>query len=853
MNENWGQPEQRWADFNHLWQDPANTVDSTSRPHNQDAAPEAGPTEASSAPAAKPEPQREPQSDLPQSEPAKNSSAHVWVTPSPESQSLPPAAIGMAGANGDFGRSNDEENAAAAGGPEPDRHLADSEEHESGGYAPLTPSATGAPASESNRHGQYSQNTAESTDSLDSDPEPDASVPETQEECDRTEVLPLAGLDQAPRGTEADHTPQNTAAQEDVPTDTFSFHKPQADFEPPKPDELPSIPEAGTRAAQNPEADFAPPAGQYSPRSADPDTPETHSTVASQQPTMSDGFRGPLLPNEAEAPKPPNSFRTPAPTTERQSPPVWDYDQPPSTLADYQPEQSPRPKAGGQESSAQPPHQTPADPAESDTPTPNANHPSPQATDSHQPPEGTGLHGYRPDREAPADWGQASLSAQQSPPGSYPPSPGGSQPPAAQPTPPGPPRPGPTQTDDGYPHAGDQSVHFSYATPQPQKPTDSYQTPPVPGPHQSPTGSYPAPTNAYRTPDDHQAPPGPVPYGPKPAGDRHQVPTLPARQQPSGYPPSQAADGHQTPDDRWTHFDPARPQPQRPTDSYQTPPIPGPHQPPIGSYPPPSNAQQTPPGAPNYGQTRSGSGHQTQAPSTKHRPGDYPPPSSNYAPPASSAPASDRQAFQQSGGGYPATSTPAPPRASSGRQEPTTPHGYRVPTASFGQPQTAGHESAPADRLGHAQNYSQPTEVNVGNEPPFASFGKRVVGWLFDYLLPWLVLGVISAIPPALLDNSPSATTFSTVLLWVLPLVWFFVLSLISGKTGATPGRKIAKTKLVDARTGQPIGVGKTFLRYICHFIDNVICLVGWLFPLWDNNRQTLADKILTTYVIETG
>ncbi len=143
--------------------------------------------------------------------------------------------------------------------------------------------------------------------------------------------------------------------------------------------------------------------------------------------------------------------------------------------------------------------------------------------------------------------------------------------------------------------------------------------------------------------------------------------------------------------------------------------------------------------------------------------------------------------------------------------------------------------------------------MHAAHEAPFASFGKRVVGWLFDYLLPWLVVGIIAAIPPAIMKNSPSASTVSTVLLWGLPIVWFFVLSLLSGKSGATPGRKVAKTRLVDARTGQPIGVGKTFLRYICHFIDYVLCFVGWLFPLWDTKRQTLADKVLATCVIETG
>ena len=37
------------------------------------------------------------------------------------------------------------------------------------------------------------------------------------------------------------------------------------------------------------------------------------------------------------------------------------------------------------------------------------------------------------------------------------------------------------------------------------------------------------------------------------------------------------------------------------------------------------------------------------------------------------------------------------------------------------------------------------------------------------------------------------------------------------------------------------------FVRDLCHIIDQVICYIGYLFPLWDAKRQTLADKIMTT------
>ncbi len=37
----------------------------------------------------------------------------------------------------------------------------------------------------------------------------------------------------------------------------------------------------------------------------------------------------------------------------------------------------------------------------------------------------------------------------------------------------------------------------------------------------------------------------------------------------------------------------------------------------------------------------------------------------------------------------------------------------------------------------------------------------------------------------------------------------------------------------------------------LAHFLDSLACYVGWLWPLWDPKRQTFADKIMSTVVVE--
>jgi uncharacterized RDD family membrane protein YckC len=77
--------------------------------------------------------------------------------------------------------------------------------------------------------------------------------------------------------------------------------------------------------------------------------------------------------------------------------------------------------------------------------------------------------------------------------------------------------------------------------------------------------------------------------------------------------------------------------------------------------------------------------------------------------------------------------------------------------------------------------------------------------------------------------------------------IWFAVQV---GQTGQSPGMRVVGLRCIGSQTGQPIGGGLGVVRAIAHFIDSIICYVGWLFPLWDSQRQTLADKVMNTVVV---
>jgi uncharacterized RDD family membrane protein YckC len=73
---------------------------------------------------------------------------------------------------------------------------------------------------------------------------------------------------------------------------------------------------------------------------------------------------------------------------------------------------------------------------------------------------------------------------------------------------------------------------------------------------------------------------------------------------------------------------------------------------------------------------------------------------------------------------------------------------------------------------------------------------------------------------------------------------------LVAGRTGQSMGKRVLKTKLVAEVNGQPIGAVNAFLRDLLHILDGA-AYIGYLWPLWDTKRQTFADMIMKTVVVD--
>ena len=81
-------------------------------------------------------------------------------------------------------------------------------------------------------------------------------------------------------------------------------------------------------------------------------------------------------------------------------------------------------------------------------------------------------------------------------------------------------------------------------------------------------------------------------------------------------------------------------------------------------------------------------------------------------------------------------------------------------------------------------------------------------------------------------------------LAWVAYNRW-----MIAGRTGQSLGKRVTKIRLIGEETMAPVGTLNAFVRDLVHILDG-LTVVGYLWPRWDDKKQTFGDKIMKTVVI---
>lgn len=153
-----------------------------------------------------------------------------------------------------------------------------------------------------------------------------------------------------------------------------------------------------------------------------------------------------------------------------------------------------------------------------------------------------------------------------------------------------------------------------------------------------------------------------------------------------------------------------------------------------------------------------------------------------------------------------------------------------------------------------------------------AGFGSRLGAWLLDGVLYGIAMAVPIIIGVVMMvaafadcvtfgnevlcpDGAPSGGLLgggiAVAVLGFLFVVIMYVRAL--GRTGQTWGRRIVGIKVIRVDNGDVPGVGRALGRQLFgNIISANILYLGYLWMIWDKDRQTWHDKVAGTIVVRT-
>jgi uncharacterized RDD family membrane protein YckC len=179
---------------------------------------------------------------------------------------------------------------------------------------------------------------------------------------------------------------------------------------------------------------------------------------------------------------------------------------------------------------------------------------------------------------------------------------------------------------------------------------------------------------------------------------------------------------------------------------------------------------------------------------------------------------------------------PTPPTA-----EPTPPTAEPAPPAPQATP------PAPAT----AWTAPEPTP---GPAPgvEFADPGARLVGYIIDIVINFVIVLVLAVIGVLLAVTLPILAVVPFLAVIIIPLIYFpYFWSREGPSNGQTPGMKQMGIRVVRDTDGGPITIGPAILRLIGYWVSGFVFYLGYIWIFIDKRRRGWFDLIAGTVVVK--
>ncbi len=159
--------------------------------------------------------------------------------------------------------------------------------------------------------------------------------------------------------------------------------------------------------------------------------------------------------------------------------------------------------------------------------------------------------------------------------------------------------------------------------------------------------------------------------------------------------------------------------------------------------------------------------------------------------------------------------------------------------------------------------YGAPSQSSVS----YAGWWQRVGASVLDGLIaiPFAIPGVIvllagptevnfreNGVDGAGFYEEPTGGTIGlAVLLYLVGIVAYLIFYCRRvSRVGSSLGMSATGYRIIDARSGANISMGKSVGRFFARYLSALPCYLGYLWPLWDSENRTFHDMIAQTRAV---
>ncbi len=129
-----------------------------------------------------------------------------------------------------------------------------------------------------------------------------------------------------------------------------------------------------------------------------------------------------------------------------------------------------------------------------------------------------------------------------------------------------------------------------------------------------------------------------------------------------------------------------------------------------------------------------------------------------------------------------------------------------------------------------------------------AGFLTRLIAYIIDGIIVGIIVGIFGGIGTAIDPDQQGAYIILSLIGVIIGLLYYAILWSSSGQS---LGKKLVGVKVVTDE-GTPPGFFRALLRVLIGYpISGIIIYLGFLWVIWDANKQGWHDKIFGTHVVK--